>query len=194
MTTPPRVSDHKAAAHGGNMPKPDIVKRATSNQNETIETKPGLCGPSVKRAALNRDSSATANRLKEQYVPNYKVSGEKFDRDMQQLSSNLELSTLDGADTSPPGPVKPTALSDTQRTTTLDQIAMDLMDKPDALSFGGRNSTVGTLGSLALDLEEEPLDKMDDDDAIEEKPGLGRPAALTFNDRLTTNDIMNMVQ
>lgn len=45
--------------------RPEVVKRDTSNQNESDETKPWR----VKRAALNRDQSAVANRLKMKHIP-----------------------------------------------------------------------------------------------------------------------------
>lgn len=78
------------------LPRPCMVKRATSNQNETFETKKDLVGPSVKRAALNRDNSLASNRLKEKYVPGYPRVKETFDPDkeMNLLSNNLEQSTL----------------------------------------------------------------------------------------------------
>ena len=71
----------------------------TSNQNETVETKPDLCGPSVKRAALNRDQSATANRLKAAHLPEYYNKNGKFDteHEMNVLTDNLEQSTLNNS-------------------------------------------------------------------------------------------------
>jgi len=75
--------------------RPQIVKRMTSHQNETVETKKDLVGPSVKRAALNRDNSLTANRLKEAHLPEYYMYG-NFDpeKEVNVLSNNLEQSTL----------------------------------------------------------------------------------------------------
>jgi hypothetical protein len=80
-----------ASNNNNNLPRPNMVKRDTSNQNETYETK-----PSIKRAALNRDNSAATNRLKEEYMPEFYKNG-RFDaeREMRTLSDNLELSTLD---------------------------------------------------------------------------------------------------
>jgi hypothetical protein len=75
----------------GQLARPHIVKRATSNQNETVETKPDLKGPSVKRAALNRDNSLASNRLKATYLkdPVYK---EMFDseKELRLLPGTLE--------------------------------------------------------------------------------------------------------
>jgi hypothetical protein len=78
------------SSNKSNLPRPNMVKRDTSNQNETHETK-----PSIKRAALNRDNSAATNRLKEQYMPEFYNNG-RFDseREMRTLSDNLEVSTL----------------------------------------------------------------------------------------------------
>jgi hypothetical protein len=75
------------AGTSSTVPRPHIVKRDTSNQNENYETK-----PSVKRAALNRDNSLASNRLKNQYMPEYY----NFDteHEMKRLSNNLEHSTL----------------------------------------------------------------------------------------------------
>mgnify|MGYP005840959287 CR=1 FL=1 len=80
------------------LPRPQMVKRMTSNQNENLETKPDLKGPSVKRAALNRDSSAAANRLKMQSLPEYYTKDGKFDPEnaVTALTDNLEQSTLTG--------------------------------------------------------------------------------------------------
>jgi len=79
------------------LPRPDIVKRMTSNQNETPETKKDLVGidRSVKRCALNRDSSLASNRLKKQQFPDQFKNG-KFDpvQEMNTLASTMEQSSL----------------------------------------------------------------------------------------------------
>ena len=97
-----KSDEHAAIAYRNeeeesNLPRPHIAKRMTSNQNETAETKPDLCGPSVKRAALNRDQSAVSNRLKAAHLPEYYNKNGKFDseREMNLLTDNLEQSTLD---------------------------------------------------------------------------------------------------
>lgn len=192
-------SPNRDNVNNGDLPKPEIVKRMTSHQNETLETKPDLKGPSVKRCALNRDQSAVANRLKQQYVPGY--GGEEFDKNMRMLSADLEQSTLDSspggaAATAPTCTAKPTSLAEGGRTSTLDEIAMDLMVKPVSLNSTSRSSTID---ALALEFDDEPLVQPEASDAAilgdaVENPDVGRPRALGFNDRLTTSDILDMVQ
>jgi hypothetical protein len=111
MMGPPEVrgtwsgegGDRKKAAHPrgspsrhregdkGQFPRPQIVKRATSNQNETVETKPDLKGPSVKRAALNRDNSLASNRLKAAYLKDT-MNKEMFDseKELRLLPGTLQ--------------------------------------------------------------------------------------------------------
>ena len=125
--------------------RPDLIKRATSNQNETVETKPDLKGPSVKRAALNRDSSAVANRLKEQYVPGFEKRAFNADKEVRALSQNLEHSW--------PG-VRPEPFTESERMSTIDSIAMDLIVKPVVFSNSARSSTIE---ALDLDLDDSPI-------------------------------------
>jgi hypothetical protein len=75
-----------------------MIKRMTSNQNETVDTKRDLVGPSIKRAALNRDQSAAANRLKAASLPEYYNKDGGFDpvNDINALTDDFEQSTLDG--------------------------------------------------------------------------------------------------
>jgi hypothetical protein len=77
------------AVPSSTVPRPHIVKRDTSNQNENYETK-----PSVKRAAMNRDNSLASNRLKKSICQNYNFDTE---HEMNRLSNNLEHSTLSPA-------------------------------------------------------------------------------------------------
>lgn len=177
----------------GNFPRPDVVKRATSNQNETCETKPDLRGPSVKRAALNRDSSAAANRLKEKYVPGYRKSSNPFnaEREVSQLSDNLEQSSL--------GELKRTAISSEDRMTTIDTIAMELMVRPVALASGTRSSTIDALDlDFDTDLGVKP-ERVQRNQTVEEifaelKEGIvPKPSTLSSADRLTTNDFLDIV-
>lgn len=93
--TGPSYGNEQDQSH---LPRPQIAKRMTSNQNETSETKPDLCGPSVKRAALNRDQSAVSNRLKATHLPEYYNKNGKFDteHEVSMLTDNLEQSTLGG--------------------------------------------------------------------------------------------------
>jgi hypothetical protein len=158
---------------GGFVPRPDIVKRDTSHQNENYETK-----PSVKRAALNRDNSLASNRLKQEYMPEY-FNAEK---EMRSLSTNLEQSTLDIERS------RPTALGISERVSTMDVIAMDLMVKPAPMLKGDRMSTID---ALDLDLETDPLIKMDEPPIdLEDLP---KPKSLEPIDRLTTKDFMELV-
>ena len=85
------------------LPRPQIVKRMTSHQNETLETRKDLVGPSVKRAALNRDNSLASNRLKAVHLPEY-YSENGFDpeHEMEELTDNLEQSTLGTEAEKPP--------------------------------------------------------------------------------------------
>lgn len=132
------------------VPRPQTIsKRMTSNQNETLETKKDLVGPSVKRAALNRDNSLASNRLKAAHLPDYYNKDGKFDteHEMNHLSDSLEQSRLSTC--------KAHALNDTERTSTLDNIAMELAVKPSPLTKNNRSST---LEALALDdLECDPV-------------------------------------
>jgi hypothetical protein len=80
------------------MPRPDLVKRMTSNQNEDFETKPDFSGEgrSIKRAALNRDNSMASNRLKAEYAPGALKRPIPLDKDMRMLSASMEQSSLGG--------------------------------------------------------------------------------------------------
>ena len=171
--------------------KPDIVKRATSNQNENMETKPDLIGGAVKRAALNRDSSNAANRLKELCFPEQFKNG-KFDvaKEVNELSEDMGRSTLEMA---PPPPVPPERVSTLdllptiqgsvseesappmarpavleERTTTMDAIAASLNEEDGMVGLGERVESLG------------PVD-------------LPKPGTWGFNDRITTTDLMQMV-
>lgn len=158
------------------LPKPQLAKRMTSNQNETFETKPDLCGPSVKRAALNRDNSLASNRLKATHLPEYYTQNGKFDteHEMNVLTDNMEQSTLDYKKEKP----QPKTLVSTERTSTLEHIAMDLMVKPNVITDSSRSSTIEALA----------LDDLDADPVL--KPGakasIPKPSALDSSNRMTT--------
>jgi hypothetical protein len=81
----------------GGLPRPDVVKRMTSNQNEDVETKRDLTGDgrSIKRAALNRDNSMASNRLKEKFAPGAIKKPMALDHEMRMLSASMEQSSLD---------------------------------------------------------------------------------------------------
>merc|ERR1719296_181369 len=60
--SPPNGIVRPSPLHGNdNIHRPEPVKRDTSNQPETLETK-----RSIKRVVLSRDQSAVARRLKEE--------------------------------------------------------------------------------------------------------------------------------
>lgn len=166
----------------------------TSNQNETDETKRDLVGPSVKRAALNRDNSLASNRLKEKYLPAYKKGPFNSDQEISRLRDNLEQSTL--ASAAP----KPQLLTQEERMSTMgsiDLFAMDLMVRPSPISGSNRSSTIE---ALDLDLEDDPILKpahLARNSSMEltfaDLKGLPRPSALSGGDRLTTKDFLAIV-
>jgi hypothetical protein len=166
------------------VPKPDIVKRATSNQNETMETKPDLVGPSVKRCALNRDNSMASNRLKEQYIPGY------FDKEVHMLSANLKDSNI-GNDIPKPDPLK------TERMSTID--TLDLMVQKVPFTSSSRSNTIDALN---LDYDDDDpyyknLQAMDnsgmEDVFADLRQELPRPSTLTKAQRLTTTEVHVLV-
>ena len=134
-------SKHYQEQHhaSSSMPRPDVVKRMTSNQNESVETKPDLQeGRSVKRAALNRDNSTASNRLKAQYVPELlSVRPKPMDEQMRMLSNSMKQSTITEGETDRPKP-----LSIDERSSTLDKVAMEafIMSKPTPLGSGERTT------------------------------------------------------
>merc|ERR1712238_195016 len=79
--SPPRDGDDTTKQ----IPRPTLVKRDTSNQNENYETKPSQ----IKRAALNRDQSATSNRLKKECMPEY-FERKILNKEMQSLQEDTE--------------------------------------------------------------------------------------------------------
>jgi hypothetical protein len=181
-------SDSTGLKYAGDMddlPRPDMVKRMTSNQNEDESNKRGLAGGSVKRAALNRDSSAAANALKARYIPevlqrpgvikNREVSVQEMD----SLQDSLEQSNL-GVDKT-----RPRALTVEERMSTIDQITNDLMAKPLSLRSGHRTSTIE---ALALDLD---IDTDSGDKPISRR--LSRPPTLRTEDRLSTAEYLDIV-
>jgi hypothetical protein len=177
----------------GELSRPNIVKRATSNQNETLETKPDLRGPSVKRAALNRDNSLVSNRLKAQYMNTTLKETDTFDSDkeVRNLSGNLEQTSLEVSE--PTIRTRPKPLSATERVSTIDKIAMELMVKPEPLSNRSRSSTIE---ALALDFDDDQimrpdLDRMSSLNSV--FSNLAKPAALAADGRVTTMDLLDMV-
>jgi hypothetical protein len=184
-------------------PKPDLIKRATSNQNETIDTKPGchLDGHSVKRAALNRDSSHAANLLKAKYMPGLYPQPFDAKTEVESLSTNFEQSTLEA--TVPPS--KPAQYTQQDRMMTLDMNALDLVIKPTLLRLSSRSTT---LEALNIDFDDDPfaspiteLDRDSVDDfydsntaasSLNMEAKLSRPSVLSTSQRLTTNDLFDI--
>lgn len=194
--------------------KPDIIKRATSNQNETFETKPDRVGPSVKRAALNRDSSRAANRLKEICFPDQFKNG-KFDaaQEVSELASDMDRHTLNSdtperalvsdddrkttLDYLPPisdedGPLAD-PLRDGGRVASVDLVAMDLAIMPKSLGASGRSSTIEGLALDAVDdiLKPGMAERTTTMDLV--MADLEKPGAIGMGDRLSTTDFLDMV-
>lgn len=176
-------------------------------------------GPSVKRAALNRDSSRATNRLKEICFPDQFQNG-KFDvaKEMHELSEDMGRSTLGApapptliseddrtstldllpsiSDNSAP---RPLALDAGDRSTTMELIAMDLAMKPVSLSVSNRSSTID---ALSLEFEDDPLirpeglERESTYDAVMaelQDAYPSRPSALSASSRLTTTDVLDLV-
>jgi hypothetical protein len=165
----------------GSIPRPTMVKRDTSNQNETYETK-----PSIKRAALNRDQSATSNRLKQEYMPDY------FNREMETLQETTEQIRLSPSP-APREQARPKPLGEESRVTTMDAIANELMARPAPLLADSRVSTID-----ALDLDFDGSDSVINTDDFDRSKGLRRdslpkPSALGPDNRLTTQEFLDIV-
>lgn len=162
-----------------------MVKRDTSNQNESYETKPSR----IKKAALNRDQSATSNRLKQQYIP------EVFNRDMQSLHEKTEKIRLSNSPV--PGanpPPKPNILDLSARQTTVEALESAMNDflfkegppQPAPLSAQDRKNTMDELGyDLIGETSTTPKPP--------QAPTLSKPAKLTAADRLTTTEFNEIV-
>lgn len=141
----------------------DAIKRATSHQNETYETKRHLMGPSVKRMALNRDG--TAGRLS--MAPDSAVPvAAPFNEDhaMRELTQTMEKSTLleSAPDHAAPSPPTAGSLAGYDRVTTIDRISLDLISHPVSLSRTNTAEIMDTLASAsasASDLDEEAFNQ-----------------------------------
>ena len=180
-------SDNLGLTYGdmNELPRPDMVKRMTSNHNEDESNKRGLAGRSVKRAALNRDSSAAANALKAKYIPEVLQrpgilnKREVSVQEMDMLNDTLEQSRLGGDRT------KPKLFTAKQRNSTMDNIAIELMTKPKSLSKGYRTSTVE---ALAIDLD---IDT--NSDYGTSSTGVSRPPTIRAEGRLSTDEYLDIV-
>jgi hypothetical protein len=169
----------------GSLPRPQIVKRDTSHQNENVETK-----HSVKRAALNRDNSLASNRLKQEYMPEY-YNEKVNDTVMRRLSANLEQSTL--VDANRKETSKPQSLTETSRVSTFDVISRDLMSKPEPLLASDR---ISTIDALDLDLEVDPIvdqQGIKQTYEVELNDDMPKPKAMTSDNRITTNEFLDIV-
>lgn len=186
-TSPQR--DAQPHPQGQSLARPGMIKRDTSNQNESYETKPSR----IKKAALNRDQSATSNRLKQQYIP------EVFNRDMQSLNAQTEQIRLTNSpvpekSTAPRSPPRPQQLDLDARQSTVEAMEQAMSEflvknpppQPNALSAGDRQNTMDELGyDLVGETSAPPAPPVE---------SLAKPAKLQAMDRLTTtefNEIIN---
>jgi len=178
----------------GSVPRPGMVKRDTSHQNESYETKPSR----IKKAALNRDQSATANRLKQQYIPealNPDVQESLHERTERQL--RLHSPVPDGIGEAP----RPSTLDSTARQSTnvgsLEEAVAGYMPqpKPAPLNQSDRKNTMDALGfDDLIDDSESGKIGMDDNNNPElpPLPALSKPPKLTESGRLTTSEFLNI--
>jgi len=170
----------------GSVPRPGMVKRETSNQNESYETKPSR----IKRAALNRDQSATSNRLKQQYIP------EVFNRDVQSLHEQTERQLRLHSPVPDRTNVSPEPLSrESTNMGSLEDAVADYVPKPSSLNQTDRKNTIDALGFNDL-IDDCELQKIGGDDTNYpvSQPLLApmRPPTLTQSDRLTTSEFLDM--
>jgi len=188
-----------------------MVKRDTSNQNENYETK-----PKIKRPSLNRDQSATSNRLKQEYMPDI-FNRYRYSMSMRSLQDSIDqifLTPDDGPDNSDsrqlplerpslprPAPFGPGG----DRVSTLEALIADLFHntpKPSAFSGEGRVSTIEALG-FALDNDGSNLlnnnnNNNNDDDGDQKAPPsstsllLPKAQMMTAANRLSTSDFWDI--
>jgi hypothetical protein len=171
-----------------------MVKRDTSNQNESFETKPSR----IKKAALNRDQSATSNRLKQRYIPEALSTGVQeslHERTERQL--RLHSPVPDGIG----GPPKPTTLGSASRQSTnvgsLEDAVAGYMPqpKPAPLNQSDRKNTMDALGFDDL-IDNSESEKLGDEDTsysdLPPLPALSKPPKLTESNRLTTSEFLNI--
>lgn len=176
-------------------PKPDIVKRATSHQNETVETKLGYDGhASVKRATLDRERSLASSRMKDEY--NHRHEEKSADAAMSQparpatLTLEERMSTLDiqaleeSMTTTTTNAPKPSHLS--HRTSTVEALRLDF-DHPD----GGGNF----LGPSSAGLEDLFQDGggLLGGDSTTTTTTSSMPKPQSMSSRLTTHDLIDIV-
>jgi len=167
------------------LPRPDTVKRDTSHQCETEETK-----RRVQRSRLQRDHSLAGVALKggdaahealsprdyEFSNPSSKASsgksGVSSDLAMRALSASMRQSSIGVKDAT-----KPPTLSAEQRLTTVDAVRM---------AFEGDDDGLGGTADDAKKCNEYP-----NADKVIGSFVDGKPGALTASDRITTSDALS---
>jgi hypothetical protein len=175
------------ASGNNNAPKPEIVKRATSHQNETAENRHGFDGQSVKRAFMSRDGSNASSRLRQDY--------------QQAPAASSEYATA----AAPPPPARPSALTLEERMSTLDLAAAassaqsgntsSATSRPRALTASNRLSTIDAL-TLNFDDPDRGLEDLFDHPAENEQQHRSqqpKPSALRSEFRVTTMDLIDIV-
>ena len=180
------VDELKAA-----LPRPGTVKRDTSHQCETEETK-----RRVQRSRLQREHSLAGVALKDGDIahealspreyefsdPSSKASSEKggvsSDLAMRSLSKSMRQSSIgdNNAVAAAKDATKPPTLSAEQRLTTVDAVRM---------AFLG--------GDDGLDGFADDANKCNEDPNVGKTDSLvdGKPGALTASDRITTSDALS---
>ena len=174
------------------LPRPETVKRDTSHQCETEETK-----RRVQRSRLQRDHSlagvalnggdvaheALSPREYEFSDPSSKAASEKSgassDIAMRALSASMRQSSIGEkkpASTTKSTP-KPPTLSADQRLTTVDAVRM---------AFEGDDDVLGGAADDSNKCNEDPNTKEVAPELIDGKPG-----SLTLSDRITTSDALS---
>jgi len=173
------------------VPRPETVKRDTSHQCETEETK-----RRVQRSRLHREHSlagvalidgdiaheALSPREYEFSDPSSKASSEKggvsSDLTMRTLSKSMRQSSIgdNNAVAAAKNATKPPTLSAEQRLTTVDAVRM---------AFLGSDDGLGGCADDANKFNEDPTVGKVTDSLVDGKPG-----ALTASDRITTSDAL----
>lgn len=181
-TSPPRgIEAHHPHR---SVPRPPMIKRDTSNQNESYETK-----PSIKRPVLgDREKSATSKLLKQQYIP------EALDPSIQLLHEQTERQLR--LSHSPIPDETPITRESTRVDSLEAAVSRKPVPKPSPLNQGDRKNTMDALGfdDLLQDTVSQTIES-NDMNSLDSKPlpALKRPSKLTQNDRLSTNDILNIM-
>ncbi len=175
--------------------RPEVVKRVTSNWNESDETKPSR----VKKAALNRDHSAVANRLKMQHIP------ECFNLRMENLRlSNSESRTVETVPHVMVPSDRPPPINTSDRLNTHDILESELLQEfspkasivtngsPHVVS-SGRSSLITSSNGTNIDDRPLPINtRLETYDTVE----LGILNTISVSERtnasLVTNDSPNV--